>query len=209
MRSRKKKNTPGRLIEMKDRFIDIEGYEALDLSEIFSDENPIHIEIGAGKGRFITELAVKNPNINYIAFEKNSDVIAVAAGKADDIPNLRFINADAEILDRIFLENSISGIYLNFSDPWPKSGYKKRRLTHRRFLEKYKLILNDMGEIHFKTDNRRLFEFSLLEMIEFNMKLRLVSFDLHNEHPEDNIMTEYEEKFSKMGTAINKLIAVF
>ena len=209
MRSRKKKSTPQRLIELKERFIDVENCEILDLGEIFSNDNPAHIEIGAGKGRFITELSVKNPNINYIAFEKNSDIIAVAAAKAENNPNLRFINADAEILERIFSENNIARIYLNFSDPWPKNGYRRRRLTHRRFLEKYKFILNNTGEVHFKTDNRKLFEFSLLEMAEFNMKFNLVTFDLHKEHPENNILTEYEEKFSQMGTKINKLISKF
>ena len=209
MRARKKKSTPQLLLELKSRFIDAESCELLDLSEIFLNDNPVHIEIGAGKGRFIAELSLKNPNINYIAFEKNSDIIAGAAKNSENNLNLRFINADAEILERIFPESSIERIYLNFSDPWPKNGYRKRRLTHSRFLEKYKSILAETGEIHFKTDNRKLFEFSLLEMIEFSMKFKLVTFDLHNEHPEGNIMTEYEEKFSKMGTPINKLIARF
>ena len=209
MRSRKKKSTPQRLLELKDRFISTEACEIIKPYEVFGNENPVHIEIGAGKGRFISQLSLKNPNINYIAFEKNSDVIAVAAAAAQENPNLRFVNADAEMLDRIFEKSGVSRIYLNFSDPWPKNGYRKRRLTHSIFLEKYKFILKENGEIHFKTDNKGLYEFSILEMLEFNMKFTLTTMDLHKNHPEGNIMTEYEEKFSALGFAINKVIATF
>lgn len=209
MRLRKKKNTPRRLEELKNFFVDFSVEEVVDFSAIFGNENPVHIEIGAGKGDFITTLAKQNPNINYLAFEKCADVIAIAATKAEGISNLRFANIDAELVDRVFPQGSIERIYLNFSDPWPKGRHRKKRLTHKTFLEKYEKILVPDGEIHFKTDNQRLFRFSLLETKEYGMKWLLVTFDLHKEHPENNIMTEYETRFSSMGYPIQKLIAKF
>lgn len=209
MRLRKKKNTPRRLEEYKNFFVSFSEEETVSFSDIFGNHNPVHMEIGAGKGDFITTLARQNPDINYLAFEKVADVIAIAATKAEGIQNLRFANVDAEIIDRIFPKNSISRIYLNFSDPWPKERHRKKRLTHQIFLEKYKKLLTDAGEIHFKTDNQKLFRFTLLETKEFGMKWELVSFDLHHEHPENNIMTEYERRFSEQGYPIQKLIARF
>ncbi len=209
MRLRKKKNTPRRLEELKNFFVDFSEEEVVDFSAIFGNENPVHIEIGAGKGDFITTLAKQNPDINYLAFEKCADVIAIAATKAEGISNLRFANIDAELVDRIFPEGSIARIYLNFSDPWPKGRHRKKRLTHKTFLEKYEKILVSDGEIHFKTDNQRLFRFSLLETKEYGMKWLLVTFDLHKEYPENNIMTEYETRFSSMGYPIQKLVAKF
>jgi tRNA (guanine-N7-)-methyltransferase len=207
MRLRKKKCTPNRLEMLKDYFID--ATKLIDIKAIFNNDNPLHIEIGAGKGNFINTCARLNPNINYIAFEKNADVISMAALKVVGLTNVKFANADAEIIDSLFNEGSIDRIYLNFSDPWKKGRQKKRRLTHQNFLQKYQYILNPDGEIHFKTDNRPLFEFSLLEMKEFNMNLLEVYFDLHKQKPENNIMTEYEEKFSALGTPINKVVAKF
>jgi tRNA (guanine-N7-)-methyltransferase len=183
--------------------------ELMDPSEAFGNGNPVHIEIGAGKGRFVAELAAANPKINYVAIEKNSDVIAMAAMKAAGLGNLKFINSDASALDRIFREKSVGRIYLNFSDPWKKNRQKKRRLTHSGFLGKYRRILEDGGEIHFKTDNRKLFEFSALEAAEFNMRFQYVTLDLHKNPPEGNIMTEYEERFVNLGTPINKMIIKF
>lgn len=207
MRLRKKKCTPSRLEMLKDYFILSD--ELINVKEIFNNDNPIYIEIGAGKGKFITTYAKLNPNINFIAFEKNADVISMAGLKAIGLKNIKFVNTDAQIIDKLFNKNSIDRIYLNFSDPWKKEKQKKRRLTHRSFLEKYKYILKQDGEIHFKTDNRPLFEFSLLEMKEFNMNILEVYFDLHKNNPENNIMTEYEEKFSSLGIPINKVIAKF
>ncbi len=209
MRLRKKKNTPRRLEEYQDFFINLETKEFEGFSNIFGNENPVHIEIGAGKGDFITTLAKENPNVNYLAFEKCADVIAIAATKAEGIPNLRFANIDAELIDRVFPKGSVERIYLNFSDPWPKGRHRKKRLTHKTFLKKYQTILVPDGELHFKTDNVRLFRFSLLETKEFGMKWLLLTFDLHKEHPEGNIMTEYERRFSSMGYPIQKLIAKF
>lgn len=209
MRLRKKKNTPRRLEEYQNFFIHLETEELVDFAEIFGNQNPIHMEIGAGKGDFITTLAKRNPHINYLAFEKCADVIAIAATKAEGIANLRFANIDAELIDRVFAQGSVERIYLNFSDPWPKGRHRKKRLTHKNFLEKYKKILVSEGELHFKTDNVRLFRFSLLETKEFGMKWELLTFDLHKEYPEGNIMTEYETRFSAMGYPIQKLIAKF
>lgn len=209
MRMRKKKCTPKRLEQYKDFFIDLKEKSEVDFSEIFGNNNPICVEIGAGKGDFITELSRRNPNINYIAFEKCSDVIAIAATKAEGIKNLRFANIDAQIIDTVFPESSVEKVYLNFSDPWPKSGQKKRRLTHSRFLEKYKYILKPEGELQFKTDNVKLWEFSIEEIEEFPMKILEIYNNLHKENPEGNIMTEYERRFSEMGIPIHKIVAKF
>lgn len=122
---------------------------------------------------------------------------------------MRFANIDATIIDTVFPENSVEKIYLNFSDPWPKSGQKKRRLTHSRFLEKYKYLLKADGEIQFKTDNVKLWEFSVLEMKNFPMEILEIYDDLHAQHPEGNIMTEYERRFSEMGVPIHKVVAKF
>lgn len=209
MRLRKKKNTPRRLEEYQNFFVTFSEEETVDFAAVFGNSNPVHIEIGAGKGDFITTLARKNPHINYLAFEKCADVIAIAATKAEGIANLRFANIDAELIDRVFPKGSIQRIYLNFSDPWPKGRHRKKRLTHKSFLQKYETVLVPDGEIHFKTDNQRLFRFSLLETKEYGMKWLLVTFDLHKEHPEGNIMTEYETRFSAMGYPIQKLITKF
>lgn len=209
MRMRKKKCTPKRLELYKDFFIDLKDEKEVDFSEIFGNNNPVCVEIGAGKGDFITELSRRNPDINYIAFEKCSDVIAIAATKAEGIKNLRFANIDAQIIDTVFPENSVETIYLNFSDPWPKSGQKKRRLTHSRFLTKYKYILKPDGEVQFKTDNVKLWEFSVEEIENFPMEVIEMYNNLHEEKPEGNIMTEYERRFSEMGVPIHKIVAKF
>lgn len=217
MRLRKKKNTPARLESYKDFFLDFSIFADplahpepfADGETIFGNDHPVHIEIGAGKGDFITALARQNPQINYIALEKCADVIAIAATKAAGMANLRFANWDAEVLDRVFRPNSIHRIYLNFSDPWPKGRHRKKRLTHKRFLSQYETLLVSGGEIHLKTDNCRLFRFSLLETKEYGMEWLLVTFDLHKEHPENNILTEYERRFSAMGYPIQKLVARF
>ncbi len=168
------------------------------------------MEIGCGKGSFIVELARRHPDRNYIAVEKISDVILLAMekAKAAELTNVRFLIGDAGTLTEVFKKGDISRIYLNFSDPWPKAGYAKRRLTHRGFLEKYKSILTDDGEIHFKTDNRALFDFSLEEFEACGFALRNVTNDLHNSpYNEGNIVTEYETNFSAKGFTINRVEA--
>jgi len=176
---------------------------------IFGNDNPIHLEIGTGKGKFITELALQNPDINYIGIEKYSSVLFRALEKRREVElnNLYFIRFDAVYLLDIFAENEIARIYLNFSDPWPKERHAKRRLTSRRFLEMYDKCLKKDGEIFFKTDNRDLFEFSIKEVEEFGWKIKGITYDLHkSEYAKDNIMTEYEERFASLGKPIYMMI---
>jgi len=176
---------------------------------IFGNDNPIHLEIGSGKGRFITELAMQNPEINFIGIEKYSSVLfrALEKRREVEINNLYYIRFDAVYLTDIFAENEISRIYLNFSDPWPKERHAKRRLTSRRFLELYDKCLKMDGDIIFKTDNSDLFDFSLKEAQEAGWKFKGVTYDLHNsEYVRDNIMTEYEERFVSLGKPIYMMI---
>lgn len=180
--------------------------------QLFLNNNPLHVEIGMGKGQFLTTLAKENPDINYIGIERYTSVLLRAIQKVEDedIPNLRFICFDAaDILD-IFSCHEVDRIYLNFSDPWPKDRHSKRRLTSSTFLNRYNSILSKDGHIEFKTDNRDLFDFSV-EVINNHplWKLDAVTYDLHNDSSmnEGNIMTEYEEKFSSQGNPIFKLIA--
>lgn len=181
-------------------------------NELFGNDNPVHIEVGTGKGQFITGMAQANPDINYIGIELFDSVIVIAAKKAVDAgqpSNLRLLNVNGSKLEEYFAKGDVSRVYLNFSDPWPKTRHAKRRLTHAGFLSLYENVLIDNGEIHFKTDNRGLFEYSLISMTDYGMQLKLVSLDLHNDDVEDNIMTEYEEKFSSKGQPIYRLEAQF
>ncbi len=178
--------------------------------ELFGNENPIHIEIGMGKGKFLIQLASENPDINYLGIEKYSSVLirAVEKRKEQELNNLWLIRFDAEYINDIFAENEISRIYLNFSDPWPKDRHAKRRLTSKEFLARYDKFLHPEGEVIFKTDNSDLFAFSLEQVETANWKLRNYSYDLHHsEYAEGNVMTEYEEKFSSMGNPIHRLVA--
>lgn len=180
--------------------------------EVFGNDNPLHIEVGTGKGQFVTGMALANPNINYIGIELYDSVIVSALEKVLDAntpPNLRLLKVNGADLAKYFAKNDVSRVYLNFSDPWPKTRHAKRRLTHEGFLKLYESILEDNGEIHFKTDNRGLFEYSLVSMSEYGMLLKYVSLDLHANMPEDNIMTEYEEKFSAKGQPIYRLESQF
>ena len=172
---------------------------------IFENDNPLHIEIGMGKGQFITALAAANPEINYIGIEKYSSVLI--RGIARQEAHLRFIRIDAEELDGVFAENEVSRIYLNFSDPWPKDRHAKRRLTSSRFLNSYRKYLDPSGQVEFKTDNESLFRFSLDSAAECGWRLLYQTEDLHNS-PEaaGNIMTEYEERFSGMGNPICRVV---
>lgn len=178
-------------------------------NEFFGNSNPIYIEVGMGKGQFITEMAVNNPNINYIGIEKYSSVLVRALEKREEleIGNLIYIRMDAENIENVFDKDEVSKIFLNFSDPWPKDRHAKRRLTSRQFLSRYNNILIKDGTIEFKTDNRPLFDFSIEEVPEAGWNMLECTYDLHNSPMADgNIMTEYEEKFSKMGNPIHKMI---
>ncbi len=181
-------------------------------SQVFGNSNPVHIEIGMGKGRFITTLAGMNPDINYVGIEKYSSVLLRAVEKQDEmcLPNLRFIRMDAENITSVFGKEEVDRIYLNFSDPWPKDRHAKRRLTSRQFFARYNEILKSTGRVEFKTDNRPLFDFSVEEVNEAGWKLSVCTYDLHNDEKlmEGNVMTEYEERFSSQGNPICKLVAI-
>lgn len=207
MRMRRKKHREERLLRCDKYLIDPSG--EIDLDEIFKRHAPLHIEIGCGKGGFITELAAQNPDINYLAVEKNLDVLVLAAEKAAEreIENLRFVPGDAEFLK--CAKGKCDRIYLNFSDPWKKNCHAKRRLTHKRYLEIYKNVLKSGGELHFKTDNSALFEFSLNSFSDFGLRLKNITFDLHKSGFEGNIMTEYERLFSEQGNPIYRCEVIF
>lgn len=178
---------------------------------IFGNENPIHIEIGMGKGQFIMKLAKEHPDINYIGIERYSSVLLSALQKMEiePLPNIRFLCMDASIITEVFDKEEVAKIYLNFSDPWPKERHAKRRLTSRQFFERYDKILAGNGVVEFKTDNDDLFAFSMEEVAEAGWTLDAHTFDLHHDPVlnEGNVMTEYEEKFSSLGHPIHKLIA--
>ncbi|WP_203361446.1 tRNA (guanosine(46)-N7)-methyltransferase TrmB [Bacillus sp. REN10] len=173
-------------------------------AEVFGNNNPIYIEVGTGKGQFITGMAKANPNINFIGIELYESVIVSALDHLieAELPNLKLMNVDAKNLADYFAKGDVARVYLNFSDPWPKSRHEKRRLTYKTFLKLYEDIMPDHGEIHFKTDNQGLFEYSLKSFSDYGLLLTYVSLDLHNSDFEGNIMTEYEEKFSAKGQRI-------
>ncbi|HWO75743.1 MAG TPA: tRNA (guanosine(46)-N7)-methyltransferase TrmB [Bacillus sp. (in: firmicutes)] len=172
--------------------------------ELFAQEAPLHLEIGTGKGRFITEMAKAHPNINFIGIELSDSVLVTALDRVigAELTNLKLLNVNAKNLPQYFEEGEVDRIYLNFSDPWPKTRHEKRRLTYKDFLALYEAILKPNGEIHFKTDNQGLFEYSLVSFSHYGLLLNNVSLDLHNSGMEGNIMTEYEEKFSGKGNRI-------
>ena len=180
--------------------------------DCFDKVQPLHIEIGMGKGRFIMDTAALHPDINYIGIERYSSVLLRALQKMEiePLPNIRFLCMDASIITEVFDKEEVAKIYLNFSDPWPKERHAKRRLTSRQFFERYDKILAGNGVVEFKTDNDDLFAFSMEEVAEAGWTLDAHTFDLH--HQEDmmvgNVMTEYEERFSAKGNPIHKLIAV-
>lgn len=178
--------------------------------KLFGNANPLHIEIGMGKGRFIMQLAKENPGINYVGIEKYSTVLlrAIQKMEAEELPNLVFIRMDAEEICDVFDKDEVDRIYLNFSDPWPKDRHAKRRLESREFLARYDQCLKKNGRIEFKTDNRMLFDFAVEEVAAAGWNMDAISYDLHkeNEMMIGNVMTEYEEKFSSMGNPIYKYI---
>lgn len=179
-------------------------------SEVFGNDNPIEIEVGMGKGRFIMELANRNPQINYVGIERYSTVLLKALQKREqmELPNICFMCVDARGLAEIFGAGEVHKIYLNFSDPWPKDRHAKRRLTSPEFMAVYDKILKLDGVVEFKTDNRGLFDYSLESIPAAGWRLNAHTFDLHHdEMAEGNVMTEYEAKFSAEGKPICKLIA--
>ena len=216
MRMRKKKHGAERIAACSELLI--ENIEVLKdgFGGVFAEERPVHMEIGCGKGNFACGMAERYPDVNFVAMERVADVCCVALEKAKarggERPNdnLRFIIGDAKTLAENVKPHSLDCIYLNFSDPWPKSGHAKRRLTYRSFLEIYETLLKENGVLKLKTDNVGLFDFSLEEFREFGMEIVWQTRDLHSE-PEnaDNVMTEYEKNFSDKGTPICSAHAIF
>ena len=174
-----------------------------NIDNVFDNKKPLYIEIGMGKGKFIIENALKYPNINFIGIEKYDSVIVRAVEKLKDkeIPNLKLLRMDATSIDEIFDKN-VDLIYLNFSDPWPKTRHEKRRLSSHEFLKKYDKIFKNSNHIIMKTDNRKLFEFSIMSFTSYGYKINNISLDLYNDDIKDNISTEYEDKFNSMGQPI-------
>lgn len=178
---------------------------------LFGRQAPLHVELGTGKGDFISQLAERHLENNYIGIEAQQGVLYSAAKKIAGmgLTNVRLLVFDINHIENIFAEAEVDRFYINFCDPWPKKRHAKRRLTHIGFLEKYRNFLKKPGELHFKTDNRPLFDFSLEQFEAAGLKVQHVSFDLHAENPPDNIMTEYERKFSGFGEKINRCEVIF
>ena len=180
-----------------------------DFSLIFGNDNPVCIEIGCGKGKFVNEIACRYPDINFIAVERLTNVIVTAVEKTESLglKNVRYLNVSAENLPCFLSDNSVERIFLNFSCPYPKHTYANRRLTYHRFLSIYKKLLTKNGEIHLKTDNQGFFEFTIQSLSENGFKIKNVSLDLHNSSFEGNVETEYEKLFSSQGKPIYRLEA--
>ncbi|MBP3580208.1 MAG: tRNA (guanosine(46)-N7)-methyltransferase TrmB [Clostridia bacterium] len=209
MRMRKKKNAQSRMSACADIMIQNPTVLKGKWDELYGKGRQIFLEIGCGKGSFITQLAKQNPDNFYIALEVVPDVIMLAMEKAikENISNVKFMCFDAKNLCEVFMDGELAGIYLNFSDPWPKNRHFKRRLTYIAFLEIYKKIIKNGGNIFFKTDNRPMFDFSLVQFNEAEIELCQVCTDLHNSMWEKgNIHTEYEDNFSSKGFCINRLV---
>ncbi|GAX91237.1 tRNA (guanosine(46)-N7)-methyltransferase TrmB [Effusibacillus lacus] len=211
MRIRGKQKKRQRFREMQGEFVQKpQEYKGHWNEKYFKRSAPLHIEIGTGRGQFLATMASLHPEINYVGIEKFPEVIIRAHEKkvAQNASNEALVCFDATNILEIFGESEVDRIYLNFSDPWPKKKHADQRLTSRVFLAKYRQILKPGGEIHFKTDNRQLFEFSLNTFAEMDWKLRNVTLDLHNSGFEGNVMTEYEAKFAEQGLPIYRLEAL-
>lgn len=209
MRMRKKKHTEDRMLACSEILV-TEPSQMKGRWKELSDGRPVYLEIGCGKGTFVCETAKRNPDKFYIAIEKVRDVLVMAMEKSynAELKNVVFADVDAEKLAEVFDDGELAGIYLNFSDPWPKKKHAKRRLTYRTFLELYRKVLCPGGAVCFKTDNRPLFDFSLEEMTECGFTLTDLTYDLHNsEYAEGNVVTEYEANFSAKGFSINRVVA--
>lgn len=221
MRMRKKKHAKVRMDACRELLIPLCKHELdyrqaefnpsyLNFAEIFGNQNSVQLEVGCGKGGFITELAKRTPDINYIAIEVCDDVAVMAAEAvtAAGLKNVRFMVMPAEYLLKYFPDNSLDRIYLNFSCPFPKNKYAKHRLAAPKFMYMYRKILKNGAEIHQKTDNMHFFEFSIENLSEYGFKLKNLSLDLHKSDFEGNIVTEYEKRFTELGQPIYRLEAV-
>ena len=211
MRVRNRKGA-SELLEANPQYVVLDPEKAKGRwKEIFGNDHPIHIEVGSGKGGFITGMAKANPDINYIGIDIQKTVLSYALDKVleADVPNVKLLWVDGDSLTNYFEDGEIDLLYLNFSDPWPKKKHEKRRLTYKTFLDTFKQILPPEGQIHFKTDNRGLFEYSLVSFSQYGMILLGVWLDLHASDYEGNVMTEYEAKFSSKGQVIYRVEAKF
>lgn len=210
MRMRKKKNLDVRFAACADVMAFEPKEKRGKWRALFGNDNPIHLEIGCGKGRFAIGMAEQHPDVNFIAVEREEGALIMAAERCQQhpLPNLRFVSFDAAELREVFAPGEVDRIYLNFSDPWPKDRHAKRRLESRQFLARYDQILKKDGTIEFKTDNRALFDFALEEVEAAGWTLNEKTFDLHADARlnEGNVMTEYEERFSAQGNPICKYI---
>lgn len=212
MRVRKKKNGAARFEAALDVITEIkkDAPEMLDVKEMLGERREYRLEVGCGKGAFAAQTAQNEGDVGFIAMEVVKDVIIFAAekAKAAALSNLRFVCADAAVIENIFPPETFDVIYINFCDPWPKARHAKRRLTYRAFLEKFRALLRAGGRIEFKTDNRPLFDFSLPEFEAAGFDVSCVTFDLHKSvYAVGNVMTEYEKNFSERGVPINRLVA--
>ena len=202
MRQRNVKNKKEIIAKSKYIILEPEQYKG-KWHEVFKNNNPIYIEIGMGKADFIKENARRYPYINFIGIEKFDSIIALAIKKIEqeDLPNLKLIRMDASDITNVF-DKEIAKLFLNFSDPWPKPRHEKRRLTSSEFLMKYEKIFAQSNIIEMKTDNRSLFEYSIVSFNKNNYKIEEISLDLHSDNKENNIMSEYEKKFSEQNNLI-------
>ena len=203
------KKVPGALerIEASDYVIK-DGKEYFGKYEtLFEKKQPIHIEIGMGKGKFITEMAQLHPEINYIGIEKFDSVLIRALEKQEEmeLSNLKLMRLDAEMIDEVF-NHEIDRIYLNFSDPWPKKRHAKRRLTSKEFLKAYDSIFKTTKEIIMKTDNRKLFEYSIMSFTNYGYQIEEISLNLYDDDIKENVATEYETKFHNLGYHIYRIV---
>ena len=212
-RMRMKRHIPERMERCHERWFDDPAQNKGKWREVcgVAEDTPIFLELGCGKGKFCTETALANPDVLYIAVERDKSVILAAIEKAhnQEIPNLYFINCDVNIIEDLFEEHEVNRIYINFCDPWNRRKKPKRRLTYRDFLVRYKRLMKPGSEIRFKTDNDDLFDFSLEEFEACGFKLTELTRDLHNsEYDAANVRTEFEQKFADEGIPIKRVVAV-
>ena len=211
MRMRRKKHREERIDACSELLIqDIDKTNA-DIKDFFGNDNPVRLEIGCGKGKFILETAQNNLDTNFIAVEKCSDVLVLALEKVKNagLTNVRFVEGNVNLLSELDSPTKFEVIYINFCDPWQKSGYAKRRLTHANYLSMYERLLIKGGAVHFKTDNQKLFEFSLNSFADYGLRLKDITFDLHGSSFQGNVMTEYETNFTNLGQPIYRCEALF
>ncbi|MCL1630650.1 tRNA (guanosine(46)-N7)-methyltransferase TrmB [Sporolactobacillus sp. CPB3-1] len=210
MRVRHKPWAKGKLDRYPDIVIPVPKDYSGEWHDAFHREAPLHVEIGSGKGQFITGMASLYPDINFVGIEMHESVIVTALEKCLDqqLDNVRLINEDARGLTEFFAEDEVDALYLNFCDPWPKSRHEKRRLTYSTFLAQYEYVLKKGGVLNFKTDNQGLFEYSLESFSKYGFTLQNISLDLHHSQMKNNVVTEYEEKFAEKGQRIYRCEAI-